>query len=155
MTDAMVTASRLRVYDDILSPEQIESLIAICAFYSQAYGQCSKAFIKLESIQSEKQQAYEDLAMSIFVRHPPSDPDHIGRLMGDASAKETCVVTGRPVSEKDRDNNVSKYSTCNHVAFKEFWRGVRSCPLCHTMIVANGGGDMMPRARVQFSANFD
>merc|ERR1711998_290811 len=42
---ALVTSLRLRQYDDILTTEQVEALIALCAFYSQAFGQCSKAFI--------------------------------------------------------------------------------------------------------------
>ena len=47
--EAMRTALRLREYESIISIEEIYSLIALTAFYSRFYGQCSKAFIKLQA----------------------------------------------------------------------------------------------------------
>merc|ERR1711988_347705 len=70
---ALATALRLRGYEDVLETEQIESLIALPAFYCEAFAQCSKAFIKLESLEGPKKEAFEDLAISIFTRHPPRD----------------------------------------------------------------------------------
>ena len=45
----MRTALRLREYESVLSAEEIYSLVALTAFYSRFYNQCSKAFIKLQS----------------------------------------------------------------------------------------------------------
>lgn len=138
---ALVTSLHLRAYDDIISTEQIEALIALCAFYSQAYGQCSKAFIKLESVAGDKREAYEDLAMSIFVRHPPRDPPGQDWMQpSERSAMMTCILTGRPITETDRDRgNVAKCANCAHQALLEFWQSVRHCPLCHTLIHSGGG----------------
>jgi len=150
---ALVTSTRLRAYDDILSTEQIESLVAICAFYSQAFGQASKAFIKLESQKGEQKTAYEDLAMAIFVRHPPQDPPGSESWLAGCSDPNaaTCIITGRPISEADR-SNIAKCSNCGHVALAEFWRSVRHCPLCHTLIPSTHAP---AHNRVSFSANFD
>jgi len=149
---ALVTSTRLRGYDDILNTEQIESLVAICAFYSQAFGQASKAFIKLESLKSEQKAAYEDLAMTIFVRHPPQDPAGSDAWLGTSDPNAaTCIITGRPISEADR-SNVAKCSMCGHVALSEFWRSVRNCPLCHTVIPSS---HVAPQREVKFAANYD
>ena len=45
----MRTAMRLREYEAFISIEEIYSLIALTAFYARFYGQCSKAFIKLQA----------------------------------------------------------------------------------------------------------
>lgn len=55
---------------------EIYSLLALCAAVNRAFGTCSQAFIKLESLESldpGQQQLYEDLALEIFTRHPPKD----------------------------------------------------------------------------------
>jgi len=136
---ALVTALRLRGYEDILSAEQIESVIALPAFYSEAYGQCSKAFIKLESLDGPKKAAFEDLAMTIFVRHPPQDsPGQEWLEAGSRQEIGACVVTGKPITEEQNTRgNVAKCNTCGHMALAEFWRGCRHCPLCHSTIHAS------------------
>lgn len=55
---------------------EIYSLLAICAAANRAFGTCSQAFIKLESLESleaEQRQQYEDLALEIFTKHSPRD----------------------------------------------------------------------------------
>lgn len=132
--DAMVTALRLRAYEDILSVEQVESLIALAAYYSEAFGQCSKAFIKLESLGGEKKESYEDLAMAIFVRHPPRDvPGHEWIEPGSRSEIGGCVCSGRSIMEED-SGNYAKCNTCKHMALLDFWRSARHCPLCHSLV---------------------
>ena len=134
---ALITALRLRCYEDILEAEQIESMIALPSFYAQMYGQCSKAFIKLESVPGEKAKNYEDLAMSIFVKHPPRDPP--GQLWLESGSKQeigVCVATGRPILEElSSSGHVAKCTNCAHYALMEFWRSVRHCPLCHSAIL--------------------
>lgn len=103
----MRTSLRLVHYEDILDPRDIYSLIALTSFYNkvgsgcdtrhalsgrplaaltalppsprrlQYYGQCSRAFIRLESMEGlspAEREAYADLALQIFVQHPPVDP---------------------------------------------------------------------------------
>ncbi|CAG2063288.1 unnamed protein product, partial [Timema podura] len=47
---AMKTALHLREYDDILEAEDIFSVLAIASCANGAFGTCSKAFIKLETL---------------------------------------------------------------------------------------------------------
>ena len=48
---AMCTAMRLIDSEEILDPVDIYSLIAIAAYYAKHFGQCSKAFIRLETLE--------------------------------------------------------------------------------------------------------
>jgi predicted metal-dependent enzyme (double-stranded beta helix superfamily) len=48
----MKTAARLVLYDDILDPKDVFSLIALTSYYNQFYAQTSRAFIRLESLES-------------------------------------------------------------------------------------------------------
>lgn len=69
-------ALHLREYEDIIPVVEIYSLLALCAAANRAFGTCSQAFIKLESIESldpQQHQLYEDLALEIFTRHTPKD----------------------------------------------------------------------------------
>lgn len=71
----MKTALRLPDYEDILPPKDIYSLIALTAYYNKHYGQCSRAFIKLETLpdaDSSMLTNYQDLALDIFVKYAPS-----------------------------------------------------------------------------------
>ncbi len=63
---------RLQDYEDILPPKDIYSLIALTAYFNKFYGQCSRAFIKLETLQdvdANTLSQYQDLALSIFVKY--------------------------------------------------------------------------------------
>jgi WD repeat-containing protein 35 len=48
---AMKTALHLREYEDILETEDIYCILALASCASRAFGTCSKAFIKLESLE--------------------------------------------------------------------------------------------------------
>mgnify|MGYP001451385117 CR=1 FL=1 len=55
------------------------ALIALAAFYSKYYGQCSKAFIRLQALSeaelpAHKKEAVDKLALAIFTRYSPQDP---------------------------------------------------------------------------------
>lgn len=72
----MKTALNLREYEDILNVEDIYSLLALSSCANRAFGTCSKAFIKLESLEElsvEMREEYEELAMNIFIKHAPKD----------------------------------------------------------------------------------
>ena len=49
--EAMGTALRLREYESVLPAAEIYSLIALSAFYAKYYATCSKAFIRLQSME--------------------------------------------------------------------------------------------------------
>merc|ERR1719510_2698737 len=73
---AMKTALHLRDYEDILSQQDIYSLLALSSCANRAFGTTSRAFIKLESLEElspQQRDEYEELAMDIFVKHAPND----------------------------------------------------------------------------------
>ena len=71
---ALRTALNLRRYDNVLPLEDIYSALALVAFHGGFYAQCSKAFMKLEALPhltAAQRSALSDVALSIFVNHPP------------------------------------------------------------------------------------
>jgi WD repeat-containing protein 35 len=146
---AMKTSLRLQEYEDILDPKDIYSLIALTAFYNKHYNQCSKAFIRLESLQSisqEEREAFSNLALHIFTKNPPSDPssrsfscpkcgdnikDFQSQCGGCGKKFQACIQTGRSMLEK----RLYTCRTCRHQAFDHELRGVSNCPLCHTVLL--------------------
>ncbi|XP_042220556.1 WD repeat-containing protein 35-like isoform X2 [Homarus americanus] len=73
---AMKTCLHLREYDGLLDPEDIYALLALASCANRAFATCSRAFIKLEAlpeISKVKREAYEDLAMNIFMKYSPKD----------------------------------------------------------------------------------
>jgi WD repeat-containing protein 35 len=49
---ALITASRLPMYDDVLDEIDVYSILALLAFYARNFGICSKAFVRLEAIEN-------------------------------------------------------------------------------------------------------
>jgi WD repeat-containing protein 35 len=142
---AMKTVLHLREYDDIINQADIYSLIALVSSSNRAFGVCSRAFIKLESIESctpEQRQQYEELAMEIFTKHSPKDPK---AAMAECTNCETnisewstvcpscdtkfpvCVATGRPLMAYQ----FWMCPSCKHRAYENEITRLRTCPLCH------------------------
>eukprot|EP00472_Partenskyella_glossopodia_P003555 CAMPEP_0197515860 /NCGR_PEP_ID=MMETSP1318-20131121/846_1 /TAXON_ID=552666 /ORGANISM="Partenskyella glossopodia, Strain RCC365" /LENGTH=784 /DNA_ID=CAMNT_0043064331 /DNA_START=21 /DNA_END=2375 /DNA_ORIENTATION=- len=144
-SNAMHTALQLGQFEDVLDPKDIYSLIAITAFSNRFYGQCSRAFIRLESLETlteEEREKYRDLAMSIFIKNSPKDPKTRATKCGICSASckpwdqqcpncnadiPVCVVSGRAIFTQN-------YFTCNrcksHI-YEQLVRRFINCPLCH------------------------
>uniref|UniRef100_A0A4W3H1G3 WD repeat-containing protein 35 n=1 Tax=Callorhinchus milii TaxID=7868 RepID=A0A4W3H1G3_CALMI len=133
---AMKTALHLRDYEDIIPPVEIYSLLALSACANRAFGTCSKAFIKLESLEtltSEQSQQYEDLALEIFIKHSPkdgkkSDLDNLPE--GGEGKLPTCIVTGRPIA----DYQFWMCGICKHCAHEQDISNYTFCPLCHSAV---------------------
>jgi WD repeat-containing protein 35 len=47
--DAMISAMRLKLYEDVLGADDVCSLIALTSFHAGYYEQTSNAFLKLET----------------------------------------------------------------------------------------------------------
>lgn len=76
MHSAVLTALRLRDYEGILDVEDIYGMLAIASCADRSFGTCSKAFIKLEALETisdQRRLEYEELAVSIFSKHEPND----------------------------------------------------------------------------------
>ncbi|XP_063298196.1 WD repeat-containing protein 35 [Pelobates fuscus] len=133
---AMRTALYLRDYEDIIPAVEIYSLLALCACANRAFGTCSKAFIKLESLESlnaEQRQQYEDLALEIFTKHSPKDdsksePDNFPE--GGDGKLPICIASGKPITEYQ----FWMCSVCKHCAQEREITSYSFCPLCHTLI---------------------
>jgi hypothetical protein len=50
--DAMITAMRLKLYEDVLGADDVSSLVALTSFHAGFYEQTSNAFLKLETHES-------------------------------------------------------------------------------------------------------
>uniref|UniRef100_A0A0K2VJ16 Uncharacterized protein n=1 Tax=Lepeophtheirus salmonis TaxID=72036 RepID=A0A0K2VJ16_LEPSM len=146
--DAMKTCLHLRTFDDILNEEDIYSLLALSSCANRAFGTCSRAFIKLESIEEElgNSNDYGELAMDIFTKHGPKDtrsnraecancetmiPDWVNTCPSCQTKFPTCIVTGRPLMNLSK---VWSCNTCHHQAYEEDITMKRNCPLCHFLI---------------------
>ncbi|XP_021109180.1 WD repeat-containing protein 35 isoform X3 [Heterocephalus glaber] len=133
---ALQTAFHLRDYEDIIPAVEIYSLLALCACASRAFGTCSKAFIKLESLEtlsSEQKQQYEDLALEIFTKHTPKDnrKSELDSLLEGGEGKlPTCVATGRPITEYQ----FWMCSVCRHCVHAQEISSCAFCPLCHSAV---------------------
>jgi hypothetical protein len=71
---AMRTALNLRRFDGVLPTRGVYSLLALAALCAGFFGQCSKAFMKLENLvdaSEAEREAYVELAAAIFNAHPP------------------------------------------------------------------------------------
>ncbi|XP_031790055.1 WD repeat-containing protein 35 isoform X2 [Piliocolobus tephrosceles] len=133
---ALKTALHLKDYEDIIPPVEIYSLLALCTCASRAFGTCSKAFIKLESLEtlsSEQKQQYEDLALEIFTKHAPKDnrkPELDSLMEGGEGKLPTCVATGSPITE----DQFWMCSVCKHGVLAQEISHYSFCPLCHSPV---------------------
>uniref|UniRef100_A0A3Q3JRB8 WD repeat-containing protein 35 n=1 Tax=Monopterus albus TaxID=43700 RepID=A0A3Q3JRB8_MONAL len=134
--NAMRTALHLREYEDIIPAVEIYSLLAICSAVNCAFGTCSQAFTKLESLESlepEQRLLYEELALEIFTKHTPKDSRmmELDRSSEGAEGKlPTCIVTGLPIQEYQ----FWMCSVCKHCALEKEISKYNCCPLCHSPI---------------------
>ncbi|XP_077990221.1 WD repeat-containing protein 35-like isoform X1 [Glandiceps talaboti] len=145
---SMKTCLHLRDYEDVIDADDIYSLLALAACANRAFGTCSKAFIKLESIETapaEQTKQFEELALEIFTKHSPKDtrqnkaectscetmiPDWCAVCPSCDTKFPTCIVTGRPLM----DYQFWMCSTCKHRAYENEISALNNCPLCHSSI---------------------
>ncbi|KAF3844600.1 hypothetical protein F7725_007763 [Dissostichus mawsoni] len=131
LPNAMTTALHLREYEDIIPAVEIYSLLAICCTANRSFGQCSQAFIKLESLESlgpAQRQQYEDLALEIFTKHNSSGAELFPSSEGADGKLPTCIVTGLPIQEYQ----FWMCSVCKHCAQGQEITKYNCCPLCHS-----------------------
>lgn len=148
---SMRTALRLREYDDVLDKIDVYSLIALTTFYNGYYGQCSRAFIMLESLPDlteEEKEKYKKTSLSIFSDHPPKDPKSKTIVCPNPKCVEPichwytscpecfrkfppCLVTGRPILTSD-ETKLQTCQQCKHKAFLSDIAWFKYCPLCHS-----------------------
>ncbi|XP_032910663.1 WD repeat-containing protein 35 isoform X3 [Catharus ustulatus] len=133
---ALKTALHLRDYEDIIPAVEIYSLLALCACANRAFDTCSKAFVKLESLETlkpEQRQQYEDLALEIFTRYRPKynkKPELDDVLESGDGKLPVCVATGAPILEY----RFWMCSVCKHCMKAKEAGHYNACPLCHSTV---------------------
>ena len=151
--EAMRTAIRLKEYEStVLPPAEIYSLVGLTAFYAKYYGQCSKAFIRLQSeimkLPPHMKAAVDRLALSIFTRFSPQDPatrryschqcsanvkDFDTRCGACGATFPACTLSGRPILDMSA---AGRCKACKRYFIKDEARSKRNCALCHTPLPA-------------------
>ena len=141
--DAMKTSIRLSEYEDILPKVDIYSLVALSAYHAKDWYVCSKAFIKLETLDDppqcddEKEDYLEEiqkLAIDIFTDHAPGDksPNNLDpcyfECLNMGVGYAACTKTGRPCSMGARSSARRAGTTPIESALD----GANCCPLCHS-----------------------
>uniref|UniRef100_A0A915D9I2 Anaphase-promoting complex subunit 4-like WD40 domain-containing protein n=1 Tax=Ditylenchus dipsaci TaxID=166011 RepID=A0A915D9I2_9BILA len=122
---AMKTSLTLAEYDDILDPMDVYSLLGLSSFLAECY----------------------ELAMQIFLKHPPKD-DHPTKVECTNCDKPitdytvvcpnlscdtrfpVCIASGRPLY----DFQFWLCPSCKHRAYEQEMQEQQFCPLCHFMV---------------------
>ena len=131
----MKTCIKLCEYDDILEPRDIFSLLILASMYSGYYGVCSKAFVKLETLDNlpeKDRDNIETLAVKIFVKHTPVDPVLLPEIylkcLDVGKSFKACVASGRAI----QDSASFMCKGCRHYILENEKMKYVNCPLCHT-----------------------
>jgi WD repeat-containing protein 35 len=149
MHSSVLSALRLREYEDVLDVEKIYALIALASCADRSFATCSKAFIKLEALESIteiRRQQYEELAVSILSRYEPKDTkiDQIQcfaceTLVADwqtscpncGSHFPPCIASGQSIMAPQLAWQCNK---CHHLAKRIEIANRKSCPMCHSLV---------------------
>uniref|UniRef100_A0A4W5N0P7 WD repeat-containing protein 35 n=1 Tax=Hucho hucho TaxID=62062 RepID=A0A4W5N0P7_9TELE len=117
------------MFKDIIPAVEIYSLLAICSSANRAFSTCSRAFIKLESLESlspEQRQLYEDLALEIFTKHSPKN----NPMSGLDSAPEG------PMGRRQRCTThtiIKTYNPLGPMCHCGLLPAIKSNVICHTL----------------------
>eukprot|EP00904_Undaria_pinnatifida_P002695 jgi/Undpi1/12426/HiC_scaffold_5.g02098.m1 len=132
---AVRTAIRCAEFEDILSPWDVYCLVALTAYHSGYMGVCSRAFVKLETLPNEspeKLEAAQTLALKIFTRNPPMDPQPLERYylecLDEGRAYQACTASGQAISSR---GGAKMCKTCRHFAIESDLGKRSHCHLCH------------------------
>ena len=146
--EALFPASRLlRVYNDVIGKEVSAALLALAGYRSNYLQRCSIGLAHLENskrLSKKRKERAEALAVKIFIKNEPNDPDEPERIKCQAcgadisgfSPKCRCgfalqcsIFSGKPIDDPRR---MWRCSQCKHYGFPDEAKGARVCPLCHS-----------------------
>jgi WD repeat-containing protein 35 len=145
--EAMQSAMRATLFEDVLPSRATYSLLALSAIMAGYMGVASRAFIRLESLPEEEadeaaRDAFKGLAYTIYSSARPVDratakvacPKCSAGLspwsplcMACGETFEGCVATGEPI----RTQPYYRCGQCRHKMLLEVAAGRKSCALCH------------------------
>ncbi|XP_056645450.1 WD repeat-containing protein 35-like [Diorhabda sublineata] len=143
--EALCTAYKLQDYQDYIRPVDVYSLLTLAAYLDRTYGVCSKALLKLKSLEniSEiEQNLYEKLSFDVFADNKPINPNtkmmccnQCANLIHDWNTQcpdcnlhfPTCIATGRSIMGR----KIWFCKVCKHSASELEMMNQNICPLCH------------------------
>lgn len=148
MDEAMKTSIRLAEYEDILDPRAIYCLIALTAYHNHYFGICSRAFVKLETmptLSEEQRDQVQTLAMQIFTKHSPLDPQPLApaylECLDNGTPYVACTASGRFIHDGSGGGLMANQQralscrTCRHSCLERMAATIVHCPLCHTPLM--------------------
>lgn len=121
-------------FDGALDDKYVYSTLALTSFFNKHFGQCSKAFVRLEALpglDEKEHKGYEELALQIFMHHPPTDPpgyQERKEKAGHEQRPRLCTASGMKIGRRRR---VYMCSRCRRYAYEAELRDYSNCPLCH------------------------
>lgn len=138
-------------YADIIGEDKAAALLAVCGMKTRHYGQCSRAMTTLEHFDDyseEKRNRFSDLAIDIFLKNPPQDPQMVNSVpcmkcnskvsMFQSQCPEcgtrmkVCVKTGSLIL----DQSYWECKFCRHYVQIDLAEDLSVCPLCHHPVSA-------------------
>ncbi|KAA0156222.1 hypothetical protein FNF29_01012 [Cafeteria roenbergensis] len=148
--EAMQSALRTTLFEDVLPARATHSLLALAALSAGYRGVASRAFVRLESLPEEEasdadRSAMRDLAYTVFSEGGASDPSTAPVPCGSCGASlspwdplcmacgtsfDSCVATGEPL----RSQPYYRCGTCRHKMLLDVAAGRTSCALCHAVV---------------------
>ncbi|KAG5898787.1 hypothetical protein JTB14_010997 [Gonioctena quinquepunctata] len=144
--DALCVAYKLQDYGDYIPELDIYVLLALTACLDRSFGICSKAFMKLrslENISTVERNQYEKLAWDIFRQNEPVNVkkklvecDNCSNSIQDWNVVcphceihfPTCVASGQSIMGEA----IWFCRSCRHPACEKKMSFQNACPLCHT-----------------------
>ncbi|CAD5229090.1 unnamed protein product [Bursaphelenchus okinawaensis] len=147
---AMKTALVLTEYEEVIPSLEIYTLLALASCQAKQFSVCSKAFMKIESmdnIPEDELEQYNALSLKIFLKYPPKDTKPTrtechtcGTMVMDYATSCTnptcgvkfpiCIASGRPI----HDYQFWLCPQCKHRAYEQEIQFSRHCPLCHCAV---------------------
>lgn len=128
---ALVTATKLPKYLEVLPTEWVFGLIAVAAIRCKAWGQCAAALSELESVKYMP-EALTELAVEIFGKVEQKDPPEVQRMCEQGAA--TCMMTGKGMTSDEVDG-AYKCRRCYRKMLTHSLHALQHCPLCHMLLI--------------------
>ncbi|GAV06672.1 hypothetical protein RvY_16622-2 [Ramazzottius varieornatus] len=147
---ALRAAGTLCLYQDILDPVQIFSLIALASVQLKRWDVVNEAIIRVVHMDSTDSKVAEDIerfADDLFTKHSPKDVDLDSplptplclnckerislwdiRCQGCGTKYPLCMATGTPITEKE----VWQCQFCHHHSAASVALQRKTCALCHS-----------------------
>ena len=131
---AMLAAAVAQRVEGLLGTREVNSVLALSAFYAGYLRQCSRAFTRLQLLEGgrgKEAEALTELAFAVFSRQKPEDPSDgfdVDALREADVRSAVCIASAEPLDGRP----TVRCRTCGHSMLSEYAMGHVACPLCHS-----------------------